>query len=271
EDRLCGLDHALDLERALGKPELRLQRLEGGNQRRHLLRRGDLRQRDEEAGRELAAQIRQEDVERAQRSRRELAAQRLDPDPDEGTERAGLQPLGAFLSGLGGVAVLLGVAADSVAVLEIDAEVLHRFALQLLLDPRVDDLGDAGIDPDRLRESGGVRRVLRERLEREVSELLRGVALEQVRATVDGVYGLAGPGLARIVARERILLRLQARADLAEGLLGEGGLRHGPCLSTLPQRGIPLGRRSGVRRTVPWPFQAAFSGQSRARDICKVP
>src|SRR5207245_3167329 len=214
---------------------------------------------------------RQEDVERAQRARRELAAQRLDPDPDEGAERAGLQPLGAFLSGLGGVAVLLGVAADSVAVLEIDAEVLHRFALQLLLDPRVDDLGDAGIDPDRLRESAGVRRVLRERLEREVSELLRGVALEQVRATVDGVHGLAGPGLARIVARERILLRLQARADLAEGLLGGGGLRHGPCLSTLPPRRIPLGRRSGVRRTVPWPFQAAFSGQSRARGICKVP
>src|SRR5204862_3346802 len=41
-------------------------------------------------------------------------------------------------------------------------------------------------------------------------------------------------------------------------------------LSTLPQRGIPLGRRSGVRRTVPWPLQAAFSGQSRARGYCKV-
>src|SRR5439155_23347901 len=130
----------------------------------------------------------------------ELAAQPPDPDPAEGTERARLQPLGAFLSGLSRVAILLGVAADPVAVLEIDAEVLHGFAFQLLLDPRVDDLGDAGIDPDRLREGGGGRRVLRQGLEREVSELLRGVALEQVRATVDGVHGLASPGLARLVA-----------------------------------------------------------------------
>ena len=160
------------------------------------------------------------------------------------------------------MAILLVVTADSVAVLEIDAEVFHRLALQLLLDPAVDDLGDAGIDSDRFREGGGVRRVLRERLEGEVSELSGRVALEQVRAAVDRVHGLAGPGLARVVAREIFLLCFQAGAEVAESLIGEGGLRHAPSLSTLPQRGIPSGASLAS--------DGRFPGPCRSR-LCSAP
>src|SRR2546423_47970 len=82
------------------------------------------------------------------------AGERLDADADEGAQRQSVAALGAFASGLRGVPVLFGVGADAVAVLEVDAEILHRLALQFLLHARVDRLGDGRIDADRLRESG---------------------------------------------------------------------------------------------------------------------
>ena len=197
--------------------------LEGVDQHRDLLGAHHLGQGDHESGRQLLRTLRQrgeEQVQGAQRAATLLGGEGLDPDPDERRERAFREALGAFLARRPGVAVLLRVGTDAVAVLEIDAEVFHRLALQLLLDPAVDDLGDAGIDSDRLREGGGVRRVLRERLEGEVSELSGRVALEQVRAAVDRVHGLAGPGLAGGVAREIFLLCFQAGAEVAESLIG---------------------------------------------------
>src|SRR5438045_8522013 len=124
ENALRGLHHALELQGSLGEAELRFQRLEGRDQRRHLLGRGDLRERDDEVRRQLAAQAGEEDVQRAQRPARKLSAERLDADADEWAQRAALQPLGALLRGLRGVPVLLSVGADAVSVLEVDPESL---------------------------------------------------------------------------------------------------------------------------------------------------
>ena len=78
-----------------------------------------------------------------------------------------------------GVAVLLVVRAVAVAVLEVDAEVLDRLALQLLDDARVDRSARAAIEAERRGERRRVRRVLVERAQRERAELLRRVGLNR--------------------------------------------------------------------------------------------
>jgi hypothetical protein len=66
------------------------------------------------------------------------------------------------------VAVLLGVGAVAVAVLEVDAEVLDRLALELLARTRAwtARASASGPEPDRARERRGDRARLLERAQR---------------------------------------------------------------------------------------------------------
>ena len=86
EDRLRRLDHQLELQRAGRQLAPVLERVARGGERRHLLGRRDLRQRDDEVRRQRAAgpleQPRQEQIERAEAAALQLFAERLDPDAD---------------------------------------------------------------------------------------------------------------------------------------------------------------------------------------------
>ncbi len=99
--------------------------------------------------------------------------------------------------------ILLGVGAAPVPVLEIDAVVLDRLALQLLDDARVDPRSQRLREPDRGGEGVRVRRVLGQRVERQRAELAGDVGAEEVRAAVDRVDGLALRRLPGVATRER--------------------------------------------------------------------
>ena len=99
--------------------------------------------------------------------------------------------------------VLLGVGTVAVAVLEIDAEVFHRLAAELLSDAVVHRHGQLRGEPDRGGEGFGVRGVLVEAAQRQVAELAGRVGAEQVGAAVDGVHGLPGGGVAGVALRVR--------------------------------------------------------------------
>src|SRR5207244_10078699 len=129
--------------------------------------------------------------QRADAPPHQLLRERLDADADERRERAVLHAGGDFARGGGGVAVLLVVGTVAVSVLEVDAEVFHRFAAKLLDDARVNRLRLRAIDADGGRERRAVRRVLLKRAQRELAQLLRRVGLEQLRAAVDRVHRLA--------------------------------------------------------------------------------
>ena len=79
-----------------------------------------------------------EQVERAQAARVQLVRHRLDADADERRQRAGDHAGGDFLRCRLRVAIFLGVGPRAVAVLEIETEILDRFALELGEDALAD-------------------------------------------------------------------------------------------------------------------------------------
>lgn len=120
--------------------------------------------------------------------------------------------------GAGGGLVLLGVRARPVAVLEVDAQVFDRLALQLGADAVVHGPGEVVAEAEDGGEGGGVGGVLVEGGEGPVTPGAEGVGGEDVTGDVDGVHGLAGARVTRVAA-------LQLRVDGGEGgadLLADG-------------------------------------------------
>ena len=83
----------------------------------------------------------------------------------------------------------------SVAVLEVDAQVLDRLALQLGAHAVVDGAGELAGEAEDGGEGGRVGGVLVERRQRLVAPGAEGVRGEGVGGHVDGVDGLAGAGV----------------------------------------------------------------------------
>src|SRR5205814_1973750 len=130
-------------------------------------------------------------------------------------------PRGYFARGGSGVSILFGISTVAVAVFEIDPEVLHRFAAQLLDDPLVDDVAVFRVDADGIAERGRIRREFIERMESERAEFLRRVALEQMRAPVDGMHRLPRARLAGKTGHEFLERRIERRRGGAEVVVGK--------------------------------------------------
>ena len=147
DDRLRRFDHRLDPQRARRQAVPLLEHFEQAHRGGHLLRHLHLRHGDDEILRQLAAGLREqrgdEDVERANAARAQVFVQRLDADADERRQRTRREAARHFRRARGGVAIFLGVGAVAVAVLEIEPEIFHRLAPQLLDDAGVDLLRQA--------------------------------------------------------------------------------------------------------------------------------
>jgi hypothetical protein len=185
-----------------------------------------LRDRDHEEGRQGAPrpgrQGGDEDVESAQAAPEQLTRERLDANADEGRERAAGHPVGDGFGGADGIAVLLGIGAVAVAVLEVDAVVFHRLALQLGEHAGVDAIGQGLGHAEGVRERVGVGRVLAHGPQGQGPELAGRVGLEELRAAVHRVDGLTGGRVAGMPTRER-----------------------GVGLAQAPERGFQHSRREG--------------------------
>ncbi len=120
-------------------------------------------------------QAREEQVERSQAARRQLGAERLDADADARRQCAGGETVGDCVRREPRKVILLCVGPRAEAVLEIDAEVLDRLALQLVDDARMNAVGEREVEPEGLRQRRRGWRVLVERLERGRAELLRDI------------------------------------------------------------------------------------------------
>src|SRR5207244_9741897 len=153
---------------------------------------------------------------------------------------------GDFARRGGGVAVFFVVGTVAVSVFEVDAEVFHRLAAELLDHAPVDRLRLRAIDADGGGEGRAVRRVLLQCAQCELPELLRRVGLEQLRAAVHGVHRLAGgriAGKAFDEARER---RVERRGGAADVVVAERGFH--VAVEVYPARNArsavtPAGRR----------------------------
>ncbi len=194
EDRVRRLDHQLHAQRSRGEVMRRLDAAEGLRQRAHLRSGGDLRQRDDEVRRQLSAGFLQQPLDEEmggpERPLAELVTEVLDPHADERRQRAVRVRRGDF-DGRGlGVAVLFGVRAVAVAVLEVQPEVLDRLASQLLDHARMDARGRRRREAERGGERGRIGRVLVQGPQRRGAEARRGVRLEEVRAAVHHVNRL---------------------------------------------------------------------------------
>ncbi len=82
--------------------------------------------------------------------------------------------LGDQPGGVGGALVLLGVGSVAVTVLEVDAQVLDRFALQLGAHPGVHVLGESAVEAEDGAEGRGVGGVFVQRGEGLVAPLPDG-------------------------------------------------------------------------------------------------
>ncbi len=166
---------------------------------------------------------RHEEVESADRARLHLVGEGLDADADRMRKRAGGEPRRDFHRRRKGVAILLGVGSDAVAVLEVDPVILDGLPLELLQDARIDDRRKPFREPDRAAEFGrGGRKVLQRALG-QGPHLRRRVGLEDLSSSVDRVDRLAAEGLARVTPGELGIDFLQPRAQGVEKLRREGG------------------------------------------------
>lgn len=129
--------------------------------------------------------------------------------------------------GAGGRGVLLDVGARAVAVLEVDAQILHGLALQLGPHPGVDGFGEVAGEAEDGGEGVGVGGVLVEGRQRLVAPVAHGGGGKEVGGHVDGVDGLAGAGVAGVAAGELGVDGGEGVGDGRPYATGQAG-RHGP-------------------------------------------
>src|SRR5207244_3755455 len=101
------------------------------------------------------------------------------------------------------VAVFLIVRSIAVAVLEIDAEVFDRLTLQFRNDASINGIREIVRNAQDAAELEWIGREFVERAQSQRAELHRRVALEQVRAAVNGVHRLSRGGVSGKAAGKR--------------------------------------------------------------------
>src|SRR6185437_14701102 len=133
------------------------------------------------------------------------------------------------------VSVLLVVVARAVAVLEVDAIVLDRFALQLLAHLRPHPSGEAArLDPERLLKPRRVAGVGIEGCERELAEPRHDAGAEEMRSAEYGVDRLTGLGHQACSLTEAS--KSGCRKVIADGCGRSNGLPAPACRSCASRR-----------------------------------
>ncbi len=240
EDGLAGLDLDLEADPA-GLESVGL--LEGVQQSRHggdLLGVRHLGQGEHQPAGQAAGlhQAGEEDVEGADAPGTDGRFHALHADAHVRGRGAVLVRLGDQPGGAGRGLVLLGVGAVAVAVLEVDAQVLDRLALQLGAHARVDGLGELVGEAEDGGEGRGVRGVLVEGRQGTVAPGTDGVGGEDIARYIDGVDGLASAGVSGVAALQFGVDRREGGADvLADG--AREARRH-VLLPALPHSKPPL-------------------------------
>ena len=239
EDRLRRFDHHLESQRTLFQAQRGLHRFEQVRERGHLLGDHNFGQSDDEVcGKASArgfAQRAHKKIERADAAVAQFRRERLEPDADKRRQRTFAESLGHFLGGKLRVLVLFRIGTISVAVLEINPEILDRLAPQFFQHAAVDRLGHPGgaiFEPqffrrfgelplgrggllagfwkrlrprqsDRARKSERIRREFPERREGHIAQPPGNAGAKQMRAAVHDVNRLAASRFARVAPRER--------------------------------------------------------------------
>src|SRR5262249_17722726 len=143
-----------------------------------------------------------------------------------GRQAVAAQARGDFVRGDLREAVLFVLGPVAEAVLEIDPEVFHRLARQLVDHARVDAVGDGLVEADGGGQRLRIRRVLLQRAQRAGAELARGVGLEQVGAAVDDVHRLAPRRVARKLAGRADVGFVERVDEGGERVLRDAGAAH---------------------------------------------
>ena len=192
----------------------------------------DLGQGDHEILRQLAAgfldQRGDENVQCADRAVPQIFIKRLDPDPDERRQSPRRHSRRDLPCALLGVSVLFAVHAVSITILIVQAEILHRLALQFFHDSCVEFFGESRLPilSQNPRELRRIRRVIPQRAQRDFTEFAGRVRFEKMRAAVNRVHRLPPVGFSRIGGHERAVFRSEGRHDGREIFRGQGGVAH---------------------------------------------
>ena len=213
--------------------------IEQMRERGHLLGDHNFGQSDDEVCGKAAArgfaQRAHEKIERADAAVAQFRRERFEADADERRQRTFAEALGHFLGGKLRVLVFFRIGPISIAILEINAEILDRLALQFFQHAAVNRLGHPGgaiFEPqffrrfgelplgrgcllagfwkrlrsrqsDRAREGKRIRREFSERRQGHVAQPPGNAGAKQMRAAVHDVNRLAAPRFAGIALRER--------------------------------------------------------------------
>ncbi len=157
-----------------------------------------------------AGQLADEQVQRPQAPPPGGPLQILEPDAEERRGGPRLDGLPEIAGGVHRGRVLLVVRTRSVAVLEVDAQVLDRLGLELLDHPGVDRLHICRIGADRGGQLVGGPAVRAERLPSLPSPFLSQVRGERVGGDVHRVHGLAHPSIAGVQLGQPLIGRCQS-------------------------------------------------------------
>ena len=173
-----------------------LQRLQHTGERGDMVGRHDLRERDDEARRQLARPIEEDAEEAIQRpdaAAGQPVGERLDPQPDERGERPLPGSAGDRTGRRLGVAVLVGVIEAEVPVLEVDAQILDRLGRKLRGDPFTHQGGEVEVvHAEDVRQRGRIGRVGVQQPQRLTPGVDDGRRGDPVRRHVEHLHWLAG-------------------------------------------------------------------------------
>ncbi len=192
--------------------------------RADLIGRADLRQRDDEpvGQRAGAEQHTEKHIQRRDGAPPGPRLQALTPHPRERRCRASIERGGQRGRRRPRVGVLGGLTAVTVAVLEVQPEVLDRLGGEFGLDQRQHLGGQTRRQVHRRPELGGPRRAVRQQSQRLLSPPRGQPRLVPVGGNVHGMHRLPPSPLARITFRKRLVSARQQGVQF-----GPGGCRPG--------------------------------------------
>ncbi len=227
ENRLRRLDLELEPQATGGQVVAVFERVADRDHGAYLLDAVDLWQRHDEAGEQAAhGEVSDHQVERAQAALSGRPLQALEPDAvrDRGPDPA--HDTGQRCRRGDRVRVLDVVGPVAVPVLEVHAQVLDRFTLELRDHAGIDIGREFGREPDRRGQRSSVGSVLGERGQRRRSPLPNGFRRDAGGRYVHRVHRLASACIAGVVPPQRLVPGIEQGVDAGEHAVGEREPRH---------------------------------------------
>jgi hypothetical protein len=240
QDQLRGLRLDLEAELARLEPVRLLEPLAEQDHRPHLIGAGDLRQRHDEAGRQLAPgqQLGQEDIQRVDRPAAGRGGQALAAQPGERRRCPGDHGIAEQRGGRPGIVVLAGIrprAARAVPVLEVNPQVLDRLGAQLGQHAVAHRRGELRAEAHGGREMVRLRSAAFQRDQRLSPPPHGQIRLELVGRDIERLHRLAARPLPGVLVGELLIGRREQRVEFGAGGVSQlllapgrrrGGSRH---------------------------------------------